>query len=249
MSNFISDFAIEMAPKATRLLPGNARCSQERRALARRGANSRLQRLPLLWTNYVSPRTFASHTTAGSRQPLLLQGASRLRNNDIRGAQTQVHKSGRRQPAVVRIRACNGYRLFQNECVCSVRSVRTPRGGLRPPLLTAQMFAVAGRCLRLEETFRNYAPGAYAPRSCVGVRTSAGEITIFAMRERTSARAAGVSPPWCEFALATATAYFRLSAFARYDRFPHHGGFTPPAHDCTKVRHCGYMFATLKNVP
>ncbi len=157
MSNFISDFAIEMAPKATRLLPGNASCSQERRASARRGANSRLQRLPLLWTNYVSPRTFASHTTAGSRQPLLLQGASRLRNNDIRGAQTHVSKSGGRQPAVVRIthgvrggshnvrqlsspqsraagvsRPWRGHTIARGEC-CSARSEQTTKsGGCQP---------------------------------------------------------------------------------------------------------------------
>jgi hypothetical protein len=38
--------------------------------------------------------------------------------------------------------------------------------------------------------------GAYAPRSCVAVRTYADEITIFAMHIRTFTRAAGVSPPW-----------------------------------------------------
>jgi hypothetical protein len=38
--------------------------------------------------------------------------------------------------------------------------------------------------------------GADAPRSCVGVRTSAGEIATFAMHKRTCTRAAGVSPPW-----------------------------------------------------
>jgi hypothetical protein len=38
--------------------------------------------------------------------------------------------------------------------------------------------------------------GADAPRSCVGVRTSAGEKTMFAMHERTLPGAAGVSPPW-----------------------------------------------------
>jgi hypothetical protein len=38
--------------------------------------------------------------------------------------------------------------------------------------------------------------GAYAPRSCVRVRMSAGEKTIFAMHERTFTGAAGVSPPW-----------------------------------------------------
>jgi hypothetical protein len=38
--------------------------------------------------------------------------------------------------------------------------------------------------------------GADAPRSCVGVRTSADGKTIFAMHERILPGAAGVSPPW-----------------------------------------------------
>jgi hypothetical protein len=38
--------------------------------------------------------------------------------------------------------------------------------------------------------------GAYAPRSCAAMRTSAGEKTIFAMHKRTCTGAAGVSPPW-----------------------------------------------------
>jgi hypothetical protein len=45
-------------------------------------------------------------------------------------------------------------------------------------------------------------------------------------------RAAGISPPWFGFALATATAYFRMSAFVRHDRFPHHGGLRPPLLCC-----------------
>jgi hypothetical protein len=49
--------------------------------------------------------------------------------------------------------------------------------------------------------------GAYAPRSCVGVRMSAGEIAIFAMHKCMCTRAAGVSPPWfgkrtCQYASA-----------------------------------------------
>jgi hypothetical protein len=40
-------------------------------------------------------------TTAGSRQPLLLYDAGLRKNSDIRGAQTHVHESGGRQPAVV----------------------------------------------------------------------------------------------------------------------------------------------------
>jgi hypothetical protein len=57
----------------------------------------------------------------------------------------------------------------------------------------------------------------------------AEEITTFAVQKRMFSRAAGVSPPWFGFALATAIVYFRLSAFAGHDRFPHHGGLTPPA--------------------
>jgi hypothetical protein len=45
---------------------------------------------------------YASFPTAGLRQPLLVHGVGRPKNNDIPGAQTHVSKSGGRQPAVVR---------------------------------------------------------------------------------------------------------------------------------------------------
>jgi hypothetical protein len=61
-------------------------CLQERRASARRGNVTHLRR-----------RLFP---TAGLRQPLLFDGAGRLKNDDIRAAQTHVYKSGERQPAV-----------------------------------------------------------------------------------------------------------------------------------------------------
>jgi hypothetical protein len=41
-------------------------------------------------------------TTAGSRRPLLVREAGSLKNSDIRGAQTHVHESCDRQPAVGR---------------------------------------------------------------------------------------------------------------------------------------------------
>jgi hypothetical protein len=50
--------------------------------------------------------------------------------------------------------------------------------------------------------------GADAPRSYFAERTFAGEKTIFAVHERTFARAAGVSPPWCGNAIAIADAFF-----------------------------------------
>jgi hypothetical protein len=45
----------------------------------------------------VQLRTFS---TVGSRRPLLVHGAGSLKDNDIRGAQTHIRKSGGRQPAV-----------------------------------------------------------------------------------------------------------------------------------------------------
>ena len=45
----------------------------------------------------------------------------------------------------MRIRPYNGYRLFQTECVCSVRSVPTPRGAYAP---RSWWFCSAGICRR-----------------------------------------------------------------------------------------------------
>jgi hypothetical protein len=55
-----------------------------------------------LQTDYVSRRTVASRTTAGSRQPLLVHDVCSASKSDICDAQTNVHKSGGRQPAVGR---------------------------------------------------------------------------------------------------------------------------------------------------
>jgi hypothetical protein len=214
----------------------NAR-QQERRASARRGANSPLQRLPLLWTNYVSPRTFASHTTAGSRQPLLLQGASRLKNNDIRGAQTQVHKSGGRQPAVVRIthgvrggshnvrrlsspqpRAAgvsppwSGHTIaVPREANIVQRGANTRPRAARRPSAVVRIRACNGDCFCGLITFR---PAhslpiprlAHASRSCCATRVRCEMRDLLCTNARQQERR-GVSPPWFEFALATATAF------------------------------------------
>jgi hypothetical protein len=55
---------------------------------------------PLLRTDYVSPRTVASRTTAGSRQPLSVRDVCSASKSDICDGRTNVHKSGGRQPAV-----------------------------------------------------------------------------------------------------------------------------------------------------
>jgi hypothetical protein len=87
---------------------------QERRALARRGSNSRLQRRLLLWTDYVSPRTFASHTTAGSRQPLLLRDARSVRN-----ARFAMHKR-------TSARAAGVSPPWFRKCTCRAAGVSPP---------------------------------------------------------------------------------------------------------------------------
>jgi hypothetical protein len=76
-----------------------------------------------------------------------------------------------------------------------VQSRYRTHGGLTPPLL----IRIYGGVCTVWLVFRRFVclpRGAYAPRSCVGVRTSAGGKTIFAMHERTLLGAAGVSPPW-----------------------------------------------------
>jgi hypothetical protein len=50
---------------------------------------------------HVSMCNLVAHVTAGSHQPLLVHDAGSLKDNDIRGAQTHIRKSGGRQPAVV----------------------------------------------------------------------------------------------------------------------------------------------------
>jgi hypothetical protein len=85
-------------------------------------------------------------------------------------------RSGGRQPAV-------------GVCLQIPQALPCQPAG-RPP---ARCVLGNRRCIRVNRLPR----GAYAPRSCVGVRTSAGEKTIFAMHKRTSGSgAAGVSPPW-----------------------------------------------------
>jgi hypothetical protein len=225
---------------------GDDRASdQERRTSARRGMVMRLQRCSCADHRPVaSARQLrssrcerVSKTTGGLRPPLLCCDANVFRRkNDFFDAQTHVFKSGGRQPAVgqqTRLR----------------RSQRDSSQDRREYVRQSPLPSCAA-----------IPRGAYAPRSCAAMRTSAGEkrflrctnahptksggrqpaVGSIAPREQCTAnyvptittvesRAAGVSPPWFGSALATATVYFRLSAVARYDRFPHHGGLTPPA--------------------
>jgi hypothetical protein len=74
--------------------------------------------------------------------------------------------------------------------------------------------------------------GAYAPRSCIALRTSVGEKTIFPMHKRTLTRAAGVSPPWCrKLHLQRRPTFPNPAHSPRHDWFPSHGWLTPAALD------------------
>jgi hypothetical protein len=80
--------------------------------------------------------------TAGLRQPLLVHDARPLKNSDIRGAHTHIHKSGGRQPAVGvgNMFAQTRARLFGAPPTVCVRiavafALILTTGGLRPPLL------------------------------------------------------------------------------------------------------------------
>jgi hypothetical protein len=111
-------------------------------------------------------------TTGGLRPPLLVARRSFAVKSDIRAAQTHVHKSGGRQPAVGR-----ETRLRRYECDCSEN--RRQYVGRSP---------LPSRAAMPRE--------AYAPLRTRIPRASAGRMTLFAMNNRTFTRAAGVSPPW-----------------------------------------------------
>jgi hypothetical protein len=146
---------------------------------------------------------YASFPTAGLRQPLLVHGVGGPKNNDIRGAQTHVSKSGGRQPAVGTV-SSRGWRTVihrqagrahqerrasarrANETNLQWREFFPERvrsrttGGLRPPLLAACADVIAD--IRFAPTSTLLFPRlTYAPRSWLHVRMS---LQIRASRQR-----------------------------------------------------------------
>jgi hypothetical protein len=163
-------------------------------------------------------------------------------------------KSGGCQPAVVR-----QTRLRRHQRDCSQdRREYVPRSplpscaaiprGLTPPALVLQCERLPAkkRYLRCTDAHPTRSGGCQPAVGCIVPR---GQCTASNVRRVTTVQpgAAGVSPPWFGFALATATAYFRLSAFVRHDRFPHHGGLTPPLLCCNaNVRRRKTIFSMHK---
>jgi hypothetical protein len=141
--------------------------------------------------------------TAGSRQPLLVHDVGPLKNSDIRSAQTQVLT----EPRTVSPRWFGNLPRLQGapNHVRRTTTAASRAAGVSPPWFGKRtcQYASAKSRESVNGAMTNSGAvavanprGADAPRSCVGVRMSAGEIAIFAMHKRTSAGAAGVSPPW-----------------------------------------------------
>jgi hypothetical protein len=131
------------------------------------------------------------------------------KNNDFGDAQTHVGKSGGRQPAVVweNRPGGDGSGFFDRLAPEHVTKPHCHDGSFPNRVCNRNKLPFRVSSSHPECTSR----GAYAPRSCVGVRTSAGETTIFAMHRRTLTRAAGVSPPYK--ASKSAGDFFQRSSF------------------------------------
>jgi hypothetical protein len=106
------------------------------------------------------------------------------KNDDFCDAETHVHKSGGRQPAVG----------MSNAIAIADAFVQRPASARRrseTAFATATRWTSAFR-VRILRTSH----GGLTPPALGAERTFAGEKTIFAMQKRTFPRAAGVSPPW-----------------------------------------------------
>jgi hypothetical protein len=173
-------------------------------------------------------------TTAGLRQPLLLYDAGLRKNSDIRGAQTHVHESGGCQPAVV----CKTYLVPRESSAVQQLAERLLKPANRQPAVVREShpqhraFLVERGC--------SHATGSLRPRSCVGVRMSAGEIAIFAMHKRTSAGAANRQPAVIRESRRQHRAFLAEGGCSHAT-----GGLRPPL---LVVLRCGHLPAKLRLV-
>jgi hypothetical protein len=163
----------------------------------------------------------ATHPTAGLRQPLLIAPRPFGAEYDIWDVQTHVHKSGGRQPAVgydtnALLRELSTVRQSANTkpgaagvsppCARSVErclrfvadhlQVRSPTHGWLTPAALGRKCGCRCRCA--------FHTRGYATHRTAGLRqplllrdADSVKSARYAMHTRTSARAAGVSPPWC----------------------------------------------------
>jgi hypothetical protein len=156
---------------------------------------------------HVSICNRVAHVTAGSHQPLLVHDAGSLKDNDIRGAQTHIRKSGGRQPAVVLSNAALSVMCWKREA--RLRN----HGRLTPPAPGAVATTVRRKEWRFLRCTNAYSQErrASARRGC-DYRACNGK-RFRHQRVRTSTRAAGVSPPWAANRISNSNAMnFRVSS-------------------------------------
>jgi hypothetical protein len=116
--------------------------------------------------------TNAHPVKSGGRQPAVVRDTNAVPRKIEHHSATyeRTTKSGGREPAVV----CTRWRVAHSVRQVTCKHVSRTTGGLRPPLLVAPTRVVADARLCFATAFR-LPRGAYAPRSCVAVRTSAEE--------------------------------------------------------------------------
>jgi hypothetical protein len=184
---------------------------QERRASARRGVREthlqeRRRKVAGDRRHFAHERrcSSASETTGGLRPPLLYCVANVCRPKKRFFRCTNARSQERRASAR---RGCE-YRICRAENGFVVATTVVTRSGGRQPAVVFGKRTCRNAAVKSRETAGTLltsagvsaAPakprGAYAPRSCIALRTSVGEKTIFSMHKRTLTRAAGVSPPW-----------------------------------------------------
>jgi hypothetical protein len=205
-----------------------------------------------LRTDYVSPRTVASRTTAGSRQPLLVHAR---KSSQMGGGALQrrfVSHGGLTPPALVL--QCE--RLPAKNDFCDAQTQVRPRAaGVSPPWFDKHVYADTGAVAR------KTAESMCANHHCHRVQRYHGGLTPPALVlrcERLPAkndfcdaqthirpRAAGVSPPWFDkHVYADTSAIARKTVESMCADHPchrvqrYHGGLTPPALGFVCGRRC-----------
>jgi hypothetical protein len=197
-------------------------------------------------------------TTGGLRSPLLCCGANVCRQKgDFCDGRTHVHRSGGRQPAVVREthlqddsisvrrttheerrastrrdtekRACNGERFPGTDYIRHARRASVPRG-LTPPALVLRC-----ECLPAKRRFLRWTNAcsqerrASARRGLANALAERFDLRSANKRTRSGGRQPAVVP---KNAPATGSDFRALMAFATHHGPVHHGGLTPPAPGC-----------------
>jgi len=167
---------------------------QERRASARRGVANRVcnGNAPDFRNRVRIPRTYHGGLTPPAL--VLVYGRPPARKRFLRC--TNARRKERRASARRGVRETHLQHRYSTRSGTLV-SCGNKSGGRQPAVGVQTASAMAMHGISRFELACGLTPrGAYAPRSCVAARTSAGEKTIFAMHKRTPKRAAGVSPPW-----------------------------------------------------